>query len=845
MRQKILVSLEKETKTALQTLKDNVEMINAEAQRAAIDEDSPYSDQITSAINHYDELCLYNNLKLKEAYVNRPALIKDIDWDLFITTENMTNRDLVKKGISPYAYDDKDGKIEIHHIGQEYDAPFVELTVKEHMKQGNSRILHKETHNSWRNESGLEQTFENEKERYWRLRLSGNYTSKDIEFKELKPFEQQTSNELSFEIRETIEFLFSKCSIDDLNYLKDAAESCALIKEVGIESINDFLNNGGYKKEEAPPLFCPNCKSDDYRYHGTYTSGNEVINRYQCKKCSTTFTRFNNSIYSSSNMSLTDWMKFINCTHNGCTVEDTAKVCNISKSTVHLSKYRLFYALKMLDDQVKLNGNIVIDETYQPLSFKGSYAWRKGEEMPRAPHRRGKQGNKKGTSNEKVCIVCALDSYGNSVAHVSGCANPKAIEIENAIISSIDLDNTDCLFADGEKAMTKFAKKNGLPIKQDVMAYKQRKKNIKPTKESYRINWYLEKMDSYHSRVKKYLNKLQNPASKTLQGYLYLFAWKERNKNRDIKEVYQELLRIILQPCLISSDQIVKGLFLPDPYELENFNRLPHFKNPNKAIRICKAYSNGQTITEIAHHEKCSPQNISKTIKKGIRLGYVEKSNKEKYEEDLNIAIYGVELLSKALEEQGMLLSPAMRRKNEIYEAKKNWEGTPAEFDSAMMKKYNIAKRQTVKNIITEMKMIESLKSEFYISDEYDFLSLKDKYNNIFERYQFLKKCNPGLTNGEIIDVLSEEYTYAPISIKKIIRTMTTPNNDFWSEQHRLSPSETLNRNRALFIDLLKWDGTYDEFYVWASKKYNISEGTIKQIIYFCLIADPKRRNQV
>ena len=86
MRQKILVSLEKETKTALQTLKDNVEMINAEAQRAAIDEDSPYSDQITSAINHYDELCLYNNLKLKEAYVNRPALIKDIDWDLFISS---------------------------------------------------------------------------------------------------------------------------------------------------------------------------------------------------------------------------------------------------------------------------------------------------------------------------------------------------------------------------------------------------------------------------------------------------------------------------------------------------------------------------------------------------------------------------------------------------------------------------------------------------------------------------------------------------------------------------------------------------------------------------------------
>ncbi len=845
MKQNILVSLENETKNALQILKNNVEKINMEAQREAIDEDSPYSERITSAISHYDELCLYNNLKLKEAFVNRPALIKDIDWELFVTSENMTNRELIKKGVSPYAYDDKDGKVELHHIGQAYDAPLVELTAKEHMKKGNSRILHKDSQDSWRNEPGLEQTFENEKDRYWRLRAAGNYTIKEIEFEELNPFGLQTPKSLSADIRDTIEFLFTECSIDDLNYLKDSAESCALVKEVGIESINDFLNNGGYKKEDAPPLFCPSCNSNDYRHHGTYTSGNEVINRYQCRKCGTTFTRVNNSIYSSSNMSLTDWMKFINCMYNGYTVEETARVCNLSSSTVHLNKHRLFYALKLLDDQVKLNGNIVIDETYRPLSFKGSFGWRKGEEMPRAPRKRGKQGTKKGTSSEQVCIVCALDETGNSVAHVSGCANPKAEEIENAIISSIDVENTDYIFGDGEKAMTKFARENNLKIKQDMLAYKKKKKNIPITKESYRINYYLEKMNSYHSRINRYLDKLQNPASRLLQGYLYLFAWKERNKNRDTKEVYQELLRIILQPCTISSNQIVKGVFLPDPYELENFNKLPRFRDPTKALRICKAYSNGHSITEIAHREKCSVQNIRKTIKKGMRLGYVEKSEKEKYEEELDKAIYGVELLINALEEQGKLISPAMRRKNEIYEAKKNWKGTPAEFDSAIMKKYNIAKRQTVKNIITEMKMIESLKSEFYISDEYNFLSLKDKYNSIYERYQFLKKCNPELTKGEIIDILSEEYSYSAISINKIIKIMTTPNDDFWSKQHRLSPSETLNRNRALFIDLLKWEGTYAEFYAWASKKYNKSVDTLKKIIHLCLIADPKRRNQI
>ncbi len=845
MKQNTLLALEQETQKALQTLKINVEKINSEAQRMMIDEDSPYSERITKAISHYDELCIYNNLKLKEAFVNRPALIKDIDWDLFVTSENMTNRELIKKGMSPYAYDDKEGKIEIHHIGQVYDAPFVELTVKEHMKKGNNRILHKEAQDSWRNEPGLEQSFENEKDRYWRLRVAGNYSVVEIEFEELIPFELQTPKELSADIRDTIEYLFAECSIDDLNYLKDTAGGYALVKEVGIESINDFLNTGGRSKDDPYIPQCPHCGSRKHVYYGTYTSGTEVVQRYRCKDCIKTYSSFNNSLLSNSNLNLVDWIKFINCMYNGYTVEEIAKTCNISEKSAQLNKNKLFYALKILDNNVKLDGNIVIDETYQALSFKGNHSMQSDFEMPRKPHKRGKEIHKPGTSNEQVSIVCALDSNGNSVAHISGCSNPKAVEIERAIINSIDIENTDCIFGDGEKAMTKFARDNNLKIKQDMLVHKKKKKNMPLTRESYRINWYLEKMNSYHSRVKNYLDKLQNPASRTLQGYLYLFAWKERNKNRDIKETYQELLQIMLSPCSINTEELRKGAFLPDPYELEAFNKLPQFKDRKKALRICKAYSNGQTMKEIAKKENCTVQNISKTIKKGIKLGYVEKTEKEKYYDELDLAVYGVELIARYLEEQGLLMTPTMRRNVEIYEAKKNWTGSPAKFDKKMMKKYNIGKRQTVKNIITKMKTIEKLKTEFYIFEEFDYINLKEKYKNVFERYQFLKTCNPEMLKGQIIDILSEEYNYSTISIKKIIKTMSEPNEEFWTKKHRLSPSETLNRNKALFVDLLKWEGSIEQFYNWAAKKYSISEDYIKKIISYCLIANPKRRDQV
>ena len=106
---------------AIHELREKVVNFGIEQQKEQIKADSPYSKTINDFIGNYEEFRLYHNLFLKEAVVTRPALIKDIDLDMFVTSEGCTNRELMLKGNAPYDYDAEDGKIEIHHIGQRFE----------------------------------------------------------------------------------------------------------------------------------------------------------------------------------------------------------------------------------------------------------------------------------------------------------------------------------------------------------------------------------------------------------------------------------------------------------------------------------------------------------------------------------------------------------------------------------------------------------------------------------------------------------------------------------------------------------------------------------------------------
>lgn len=104
----------------------------------------------------------------------RPSLCKKI-IDLDFVAEKTktakfpkgrTNRELMKDGKAPY--DPATGeKIELHHLNQEFDGPFVELTNIEHGTSPNHGILHPKKTESWRRQAGKPEEYSKQRRDHW------------------------------------------------------------------------------------------------------------------------------------------------------------------------------------------------------------------------------------------------------------------------------------------------------------------------------------------------------------------------------------------------------------------------------------------------------------------------------------------------------------------------------------------------------------------------------------------------------------------------------------------------------------------------------------------------------
>lgn len=152
---------EESTDEDLQTQENNEEDSKIEENseideetRKEINEKSEYSQEVNDHIHSVEELEVYQNADLKEEVVDgRTCLVReDLDLDYVDEKTGKTNRMLMEMGRTPY--DAKTGEqIELHHIGQEYDSPLAEVTANTEHGDGNHKLLHEKTSDSWRNDS--------------------------------------------------------------------------------------------------------------------------------------------------------------------------------------------------------------------------------------------------------------------------------------------------------------------------------------------------------------------------------------------------------------------------------------------------------------------------------------------------------------------------------------------------------------------------------------------------------------------------------------------------------------------------------------------------------------------
>lgn len=819
----------------LKAVKNQIHFLGTQNQLEEIRKFSPYSAQITSFIRQYEELRLYCDLQLQESEITRPCILREIDFDLWITSEGCINRELMQKGNAPYLFDAPNGKMELHHIGQDYSAPFAELTIDEHSE--NSQLLHVSREESWRNDKKLEKAFIKERSAYWKKRVKLDYVIAEHGFEALPASHYQKQQEYLAELRNICEAVYMQCEAEDLDYLSDLARSYAMMQRVGATTMGEFLQVVRQEKQEE--IHCTVCGFTDYVFHGTYQTRSEKIQRYKCRKCGKIFSSFHKCLVSGSSFSFREWIKFIDCLYNGYTIKQIADACNISERTAHENRTKLFYALKLLNDKVQLKGNVVLDETYLPVSYKGNHSKQEDFVMPREANYRGGENHKSGLSDNLVCVICAVDDSGNSVAKVAGVGASTAGKLKYVLQEHFS-NNIFCLYSDKSPVLKSLAESCSIEIKQQKLLRKgtKRAEGVPLTKDTFIINRYLQIINSYHSRLKKFLNRFSGISTKYLSGYLYLFAWKERSKDQEPEEAYRELLRIMTEPNhYLSVEDIVKDGHIPEANHIEKQYRKGWCKNPERDEEIYRRYANGETMTSIAADLGVSKQNVSQTIKKLRKQGKAYRTEWDIQRETPKEKPKKPPICERS---QGFL-----ERDYQIYYERQKWDGSSDEFVKAASTKYGLS-IQSVRNTISRMKRIIRLKEEVFIYENVSYQSMGEVYQSVYSDYMGMKSGTGYIPYEERIQKLGEKYGFTPQNIIRIVQIMATNTDaNCFSGKHRLTKTETYNRDKAIFIDFLRWPGKRTDFYDHAAEKYGLAPYYVYIILKYCLFADPERYESI
>ena len=810
---------------------------SSQTQRAWINQFSPYSQEINRHIMTCGELQAYTNLTLQEARVTRLSLVRDIDPDLWISVKGKTNLQLMREGHSPYVFDDPTGVIELHHVGQHYNAPFAELTKAEHVMHGNSRVYHTSEESSWRNDKNLVKQFHAEETEYWKQRAHGNIVM--LAEKPITPIQSPVSivqpSHLPITIKEQIEFFLSECSIQDLCYIENLAGNLIMTRESGISSFSELISPDTSEDADVSNATCTFCGSLENTAYGYQMHAGEKVQRYQCKCCGKVFTVINRSIIYGCRFSFTDWQRFLNCLANGISEEETARLCGISKTTVHEYRLRVFYALCLLDQEVQLQGNVVIDETYVAKSYKGNRSLQADFVLGRKPRERGSEIHTPGLSDEQVCIETALDEYGNSVARIAGLGAPSAGRITYAMADAITKENVSLIFSDKEIALFKYAKTIEVPIRQAKLPDEKTKKIPKGyySKENQEAIRQLQRINSYHSRLKKFLSRFAGVSSRLLLGYVCLFAWKDRYRH-DMEEGYRALFSILLRPNLYKTAEEISALpFFQDPTNKVPRTAHTHIRDQERSRTIYARYMAGERVVDIAKDYGVSRAWIYFIVGEcskgaaGTQVRQRKREDEKEQQEKLKNIKYPHHYERYA------------QRNAEIYNKRMNWHGTLEDFCDTMAEEYGLAK-QTIQNIVSTQKRINALREPFYIHETFTYKTLPEVYAAVNDR--FLELSARGMIEKECIGIIAKEFGYKEASVKKIIDTMRTEIPESLTARiKRLSKDETLQRDRAVFVDYLRWQGTRKAFCLWAHEKYGMVPSYVNQILTYCCYADYNR----
>lgn len=274
---------------------------------------------------------------------------------------------------------------------------------------------------------------------------------------------------------------------------------------------------------------CPHCQSNNSVRFGKYgvKAGQKKMNRqrYRCKDCRKTFTDVTNTPLHRTHKP-DKWIDFVRCMIDGDSLRKAAEKLDVHHVTLFYWRHKLLSALEQMDFE-KFAGIVEMDEAYFLYSEKG-----KRGIHGRKPRKRGGSSQFRGINHEQVCVLVARDRQKSTYSRIIGQGRIMKTRLEQAIGTKLSSKNVLC--TDAWRAFKSYAEEKGMEHYTFKSDGKERVKGL----------YHIQNVNSYHSRLKKWIKRFNGVATKYLDHYLSWFQFldgiKHRNNSRTVSKMMIE-----------------------------------------------------------------------------------------------------------------------------------------------------------------------------------------------------------------------------------------------------------------------------------------------------------------
>lgn len=269
---------------------------------------------------------------------------------------------------------------------------------------------------------------------------------------------------------------------------------------------------------------CPYCGSPSVIRYG-HKCGKQ---RFFCKSCAKTFVPATHTIMSNSHFPPEVWHMVIGDTLRGNAIDYTADKIGCSHQAVFDMRHKVLMSLQQLPEinEVCLGDVSEFDETFVLDCYKGK---KLDGSISRKPRKHGAKAEKRGISNEYICICTGIQRKGKAFAATVNRAKPGAKELISVFEGHI-ADGTLAL-CDGLRSYHAFPGIADCTVKDC---------NSQETEGSCFYN--LNTVNGFHSFIKRQYAFYRGVASKYINRYNALFGAAYRNIEGTIKQLMDVVL---------------------------------------------------------------------------------------------------------------------------------------------------------------------------------------------------------------------------------------------------------------------------------------------------------------